>query len=91
MSWPMFNHVERRASRLHEMIDALDVDAAALARLCKGEIYAELRRRCLACGTGDLCLRWLDDPARQRNRPDFCPSLPVFDACRRAPDTGGIS
>mgnify|MGYP001495193057 CR=1 FL=1 len=83
MSWPMYRHVERRASRLHEMLDALDVDAASLARLQSGEAYAEARRRCVLCGTGDQCLLWLDQPGRRHQRPQFCPSLPLFETCRR--------
>ena len=83
MDWPMFCRVERQASRMHEMMERLGVDPAALARLRSGDAYAEARSRCLFCGTSDTCLRWLDQPARSGERPRFCPSLPLFDACKR--------
>ena len=75
--------VERRARRLHDMMERLDVDGAALARLRDGEVYAEARASCLSCTTCQECLRWLDDPANAGSRPSFCPNLPLFEACKR--------
>ena len=83
MDWPMARRVERQAHRMHDMMARLDVDAAALARLRQGEAYAEARRRCISCGTSDKCLRWLDDPSQVGRRPNFCPNLSLFDACKR--------
>lgn len=85
MSWPMYCRVERQARRMHEMIERLDVDAVTLARMHGGEAYATARRMCLFCGTSDQCLRWLDKPAQPGERPHFCPSLSLFEACRRPP------
>ena len=84
MDWPKFRRVERQARRLHEMMERLDVDPGAMARLRQGDAYAEARKRCLFCGTSDKCLRWLDDPEPANRKPDFCPNLSVFEACKRA-------
>ena len=83
MNWPMYRRVERRASRMLDMMERLDVDVAALARLRGGDAYAEARARCLMCGTSDLCLRWLDGELPAQSRPTFCPSLSLFDGCKR--------
>jgi len=89
--WPMFRRVERRARRTQDMITRLDVDPLALARLQRGEAYAEARKRCLECGTSDKCLRWLELDQPGRELPDFCPNLKVFLRCRRVtkPVDGG--
>ncbi len=82
MDWPMYRRVENRARRLQEMMQRLDVDAATLARLRGGDAFAEARSRCLFCGTGDKCLRWLEQ-SDVGARPEFCPNLPLFESCRR--------
>lgn len=82
MDWPMFRRVENRACRMQEMMQRLDVDTRALVRLRSGDAYAEARSRCLFCGTGDKCLRWLEQSG-DGERPEFCPNLMLFDACRR--------
>jgi hypothetical protein len=81
-SWPMFHRVERRAIRLHEMMTRLHVDPGKLARLRRGDAYAEARARCLSCRTSEQCLRWLGDPAEAEKRPEFCPNLRLFEACK---------
>lgn len=81
--------VERRARRMHEMADRLEVDRRALARLRNGAAYAEARSRCLFCGTSDTCLRWLDDTGCMGKRPTFCPNLQLFEACKLATPAGG--
>lgn len=83
MSWPMFHRVERRAMRMREMMMRLDVDPAKLARLRRGDAYAEARTKCVTCRTSEQCLRWLDAPARGDRRPEFCPNLTLFEACKR--------
>lgn len=83
MPWPMFQHVERQAVRMHEMMRRLDVDVAKFVRLENGDAYAQARKRCLACGTCGLCLRWLDVPDRQERLPEFCPNLQPFLACKQ--------
>lgn len=87
MDWPMFRRVERQAVRMHEMMDRLDVDPAAFARLQHGDVYAEARSRCLTCGTSDKCLRWLEDRDRPNTSPDFCPNLQLFEASPKRRDT----
>jgi Family of unknown function (DUF6455) len=81
--WPMHRRVERRAVRMHEMMRQLDVDPGKLARLRGGDAYAEARASCLACGAGDVCLRWLDAPSTGGKRPEFCPNLALFEGCKR--------
>jgi hypothetical protein len=43
MRWWMTRRVERQATRMHEVMERLDVDAAALARVRQGQAYAEAR------------------------------------------------
>lgn len=83
MSWPMFRRVERQARRMHEMMERINVDPRVLTRLRGGDAYAQARATCLFCGSCDKCLRWLDDPAKSGTRPEFCPNLSLFEACRR--------
>jgi hypothetical protein len=83
MRWWMTRRVEHQAKRMREMMERLDVDAAALARAQRGDIYAQAQTRCLTCGTSDKCLRWLDSEATPRRPPDFCPNLRVFEPFRR--------
>lgn len=85
MDWAMFHRVERRARRMHEIMERLDVDPVVLARLRRGDAYAEARTRCLSCGTSNKCVRWLEQPPQPDKRPEFCPSLSLFEACRRKP------
>jgi hypothetical protein len=83
MSWLMQQRLERRASRMHEMMKRLDVDPRVLGRRRSGDAYAQARSLCFFCGTSDKCLRWLDERAPGSRRPAFCPNLSSFDACRR--------
>jgi hypothetical protein len=79
----MFHRAERRAVRLHEMMTRLHVDTGKLARLRRGDAYAEARARCLSCSMGEKCLHWLAEPAEAEARPEFCPNLTLFEACKR--------
>ena len=90
MSWLMQRRVERRASRMHEMMKRLHVDPRVLGQCRHGDAYAEARSRCFFCGTSDKCLRWLDESAPAERKPAFCPNLLLFEACRRLqpPDDG---
>lgn len=83
MSWSMFHRVEHRALRMHGMMRRLDVDPLKLARLRRGDAYAEARARCLGCAASERCLLWLDNPAQADGRPEFCPNLALFESCRR--------
>ena len=83
LPWPMYRRVERRAVRMHEMMRRLDVDPAKLARLRRGDAYAEARVRCLSCKASDVCLRWLDVPSTGGKRPQFCPNLALFEGCKQ--------
>jgi hypothetical protein len=83
MTWPMFHRVERHAVRMHEMMARLHVNPGKLARLRRGDAYAEARARCLSCGMSEKCLRWLDDAEEAQERPVFCPNLMLFEACKR--------
>lgn len=85
MNWPIFRQVEARARRLNTMMLRLGVDRLALARLRRGEAYAEARTICLNCADSDRCLAWLALPTATAGRPDFCPNLAVLERCRQAP------
>ena len=41
LRWWMTRRVERQATRMHEVMERLDVDAAALARVRLGQAYAD--------------------------------------------------
>lgn len=86
LPWPMYRRVERRAVRMQEMIQRLDVDPGKLARLRRGDAYAEARARCLSCRASDVCLRWRDAP-RAAAGPEFCSNLTLFEGCKRERDT----
>lgn len=83
MDWPMYRRVERQATRMHEMMERLGVDALALARLRKGEAYAEARKGCLFCPTTEECFAWLDATGEPEQGPDFCPNRKLLLSCRR--------
>jgi len=83
MRWCMTRRVERQATRMHEVMDRLNVDGAALARLRQGQSYAEARARCVTCGTSDRCLRWLDNRPPSTEPPQFCPNLRLFEQYKR--------
>jgi Family of unknown function (DUF6455) len=83
MRWWMTHRVERQATRMHEVMERLNVDGAALARAGQGQAYADARTLCLTCGTSDKCLRWLDRRSAQTEAPTFCPNLRLFEAYRR--------
>jgi len=81
MRWAMSRTVERRATRMHQMMERLSVDACTLVRLRNGDAYAEARSRCLQCVDGGTCLLWLDKGGPEA-LPDFCPNLEFFGACK---------
>jgi hypothetical protein len=72
---------ERRATRMHQMMDLLHVDVLALSRLRSGDAYADARSRCLRCDDSSICLLWLDKGGSPDAGPDFCPNLEFFSAC----------
>lgn len=74
MAWSMTRRVERQATRLHDMMERLGVDGAALARLHQGQAYADARTRCLDCVSSDACVRLLDSNSEPDNPPEFCPT-----------------
>lgn len=85
--WPMFQHVERRANRLAEMITHLDVDPVKLVRQRSGEAYAEARTNCLHCNHAQACLFWLEaggtEAGLKSGPSEFCPNFETFLSCRR--------
>lgn len=81
--WPMARHVERQASRLSEMMERLDVDPVALARLEGGDAFMRARTECLHCRNAAHCLYWLEAQCRDAPLPEFCPNLPLFMRCKR--------
>ena len=81
MSGSACRTVERRATRMHPMMDRLHVDILALVRLKNGDAYAEARWRCLQCEEGSTCLRWLDKGSPKEGA-GFCPNQEIFNACR---------
>ena len=81
MLWAMRKTEERRAIRMQQMMNRLNVDALVLIRLRNGDAYAEARSRCLGCEDSSLCLVWLDR-GQPDSGPDFCPNLEFFKACK---------
>lgn len=82
MEWPLFCHVVNRARRFNEMLKRLDVDPLKLVRLRQGEAYADARNVCLRCRQAHTCADWME-MAPVGARPDFCPSLSLFESVRR--------
>jgi Family of unknown function (DUF6455) len=83
MRWWMTRRVERQATRMHEMMDRLNVDGAALARARQGELYAEARARCIGCEISDRCLRWLDSEPTAKDISTFCANRQLFEQYRK--------
>jgi hypothetical protein len=83
MHWWMTRRVERQATRMHDVMERLEVDGAALARRRQGQAYADARERCMTCGSSDQCLRWLDSRPDARDLPEFCPNLRLFEQFKR--------
>jgi len=81
MRWVIGRTEERRATRMHQMMERLHVDVLALIRLRNGDAYAEARSRCLRCDDSSICLLWLDKGGPNAG-PDFCPNLEFFSVCK---------
>ena len=79
----LVRRVELRAHRMHDLMQRIGVDPAALVRAESGDAYSRARSLCHFCGTSDQCLRWLDQTPLSDTRPTFCPNLTLFEACRR--------
>jgi hypothetical protein len=79
----LVRRVERRAHRMHDLMQRIGVDPVALVRAEGGDTYLRARSLCLFCGTSDKCLRWLDQTPPSDARPAFCPNLTLFEACKR--------
>ena len=60
MAHDLAQQVQRRATRMHEMVERQGVDVSKLVRLSSGDAYMEARRRCLKCCATQECLLWLD-------------------------------
>jgi Family of unknown function (DUF6455) len=84
----LVRRVERRARRMHDLMERVGVDPAVLVRVKGGDAYLEARGRCLFCGTSDKCLRWLDQMPPSAMGPTFCPNLTLFQACKRTASAG---
>ena len=83
MEGPIVRHVERRARRLRDMIESLDVDEIALTRLDRGEAYVQARNNCLQCASVGGCLHWLESNSQEESAPVFCPNRGLFIKCRK--------
>ena len=82
MAHKMAQQVQRRATRMHEMVERQGVDVSKLVRLSSGDAYMEARSRCLKCCATQECLLWLDAKPPVQVAPDFCPNLDLFNSCR---------
>lgn len=83
MEGPICRQVERRARRLKDMLEALDVDEVSLVRLERGAAYERARTNCLNCAAAGSCLAWLAYPSESKGPPEFCPNRDLFERCRR--------
>ena len=79
---------ERRASRMREMVQRLDVDCGALVRTNGGEAVMQARERCLRCPCVAECLVWLDGEAAGDGTPEFCSNLALFERCKAGREEG---
>lgn len=78
MDRPIDCHVERRATRMTEMMSRLGVDKKSFAASAEGHLFQAARDRCLACSEVGECLAWLDGRRQDRSAPAFCPNEPRF-------------
>ena len=83
MDWPMFRQVERQATRLHDLMDKLDVKGIDVARNGRGAAYAEARTKCLDCHNTHDCFVWVQSNSPDKGAPDFCPNLPLFEGLKK--------
>ena len=83
MGWPMFRNVERQATRMHDMMNKLDVKGIDVARVRSGEAYAEARTKCLDCHNTHECLAWVQSDKPDNGKPDFCPNFPLFEGLKK--------
>jgi hypothetical protein len=74
----VYGAVERRATRMRQMMNRLNTDPGTLVRLRGGAAFAEARENCLRCAGTSECLRWLDGYGAEDESPDFCPNLALF-------------
>lgn len=79
MLWPMSREVERGARRLHDMMEGLGVETAALARHEVGKAFYFARTSCIGCVKAGICARWLALPPESRERPEFCPNIDLLE------------
>lgn len=82
-TWPIFRHVEERAQRMTDMMDRLDVDIIAAARLHHGNAFANARTTCLLCRAERDCDRWLHGDEQGRRPEEFCGNFAFFARCGR--------
>lgn len=82
-TWPIFRHVEERAQRMADMMDRLDVDIVAAARLNHGNAFANARTTCLLCRAARDCDRWLHGDEGGRRPEEFCGNFAFFARCSR--------
>jgi hypothetical protein len=85
MEHDAMQHVEGRATRMHDMMRRQQVDPAKFNRLATGDAYLQARSRCLRCSATRECLLWLDANPPARVGPEFCPNLELFNSCTAEP------
>lgn len=73
--------MNRPATRLDRMLEALGLDPALASSGDLETIMSEVKQRCSACQAGSTCDRWLDGD--QRGDREFCPNAKVLDVLRR--------
>ena len=81
--WPLYRRVEQQARLFGEMMERVEVDPAAAARVGHGVAFAAASRRCLACGSAGECGRWLDNES-SRVAPAFCPNADFLTQVQRS-------
>ena len=83
MDRPVDCHVERRATRMVEMMHRLDVDTGLLIRLDNGGAVLAARQNCMSCAHVHECLAWLDNKRTACDPCEFCPNAKLFSACAK--------
>ncbi|MBS0232010.1 MAG: hypothetical protein JSR99_00820 [Proteobacteria bacterium] len=75
--------MQRRAARLADMIERLDVDKGTLFCRGMGAAYADARAKCFRCENKRSCSAWLVSPEIAHAAPAFCPNAALLEDCRR--------
>jgi hypothetical protein len=87
-TWPIFHRVWRRAALFEQMMDFLNIDLGAAARMDHGEAIRVAHRKCLECKLAQDCRNWIEASECQPRPPPYCFNIEFFSRCNREASRG---